>query len=406
MEGNNNVADARKQFLSLQRTINGRNLVFFDGPAGTQVPETVINAISKYYRHSNANSHGQFITAIETDQVIELARINTAAFLGAENKETISIGQNMTTLNYALSVGIGRFLKAGDEIIITQLDHEANRGPWISLKEKGIIVRECTLLLEGVLDYEDLQRKMTSKTKLVVVGWASNSLGTVNDIQLIRKMANEYNALLLVDAVHYAPHFPIDVQQVDADFLLCSGYKYYGPHLGFLYTKPGLLEQIPTNRLRTQIQEAPYIIETGTLNHAAIAGINATYQFIGSYGWGNTLTDRLNTGMTAINAHEQKLAHYLYQEVSKLDNFTVIGPSFNKDQRAPTISFIHKKLNPTEICRILADKGITAWDGHFYAIRAMEVLGLQERGGVTRIGISMYNNMADIEYLIECLKSI
>ncbi|MFC2125428.1 cysteine desulfurase-like protein [Bacteroidota bacterium] len=403
---NNNIKNAREQFPSLQRKIKSKNLIFFDGPGGSQVPDNVINAVSEYYRNSNANSHGQFITATETDQVINLARKNIAAFLGADSSNTISIGQNMTTLNYALSVAMGRLFEAGDEIVITQLDHEANRGPWLSLQERGIVVRESVILPGGILDYDDFRQKINNRTKLVAVGWASNALGTVNDIELIRKITNEANAWLLIDAVHYAPHFPIDVQQVDVDFLLCSGYKFYGPHLGFLYSKPGLLDQLPTNRLRTQEQEAPYLIETGTLNHAAIAGINATFDFISSFGQGNSMADRLNSGMLAINEHEQALGRYLYHEISKLDKYSIIGPSFDDGPRAPTVSFVHTRLNPTEICKKLAEKGITAWDGHFYAIRTIEVLGLYETGGVTRIGISMYNSKEDVDYLLECLKNI
>lgn len=396
----------RKHFPSLERKINGFNVVFFDGPGGTQVPKQVIDAVSEYYTASNANTHGQFQTSIDTDQVIEDARNNMAAFLGAESPRTISIGQNMTTLNYALSVAFGRMLESGDEIVITELDHEANRGPWLSLQEKGIVIREIKLLPEGVLDYEDLQNKVNRKTKVVAIGWASNALGTVNDLALVRKITDRVNALMLVDAVHYAPHFPINIEDIKPDFLLCSGYKFYGPHLGFLYTKPGLLDQLPVNRLRTQNQEAPYTIETGTLNHAAIAGINATIAFISELGSGDSLFEKVHSGMLAINRHEQPLARRLYNEVSDIGDFSIIGPPFNDGQRAPTLALIHKKRTPVEVCKILAEKGIAAWDGHFYAIRAMEALSLADKGGVIRFGISMYNNENDIDTLLSVLQTI
>jgi len=401
-----NIQKVRDLFPSLKRKINGENLIYFDGPGGSQVPDLVIDGVSGYYKNSNANSHGQFITAKETDVVIDTARLNIAYFLGAEGPETISIGQNMTTLNYALSVGLGRLFHRGDEIVITQLDHEANRGPWISLEERGVVIKESAIHSDGTLDYQDLKKKITQKTRMVAVGWASNAFGTVNDISLIRDMTDEVNAWLLIDAVHYAPHFPIDVQKIKPEFLLCSGYKFYGPHLGFLYSKPGLLDQLPVNRLMTQEQQAPYRIETGTLNHAAIAGINATIDFIASFGRGKTKVEKVDSGIKAINHHEQYLGRYLYNEVQKLKNYTIIGPSFEEGSRAPTISLTHKHLDPTEVCRKLSENGITAWDGHFYAFRAIEVLGLLEKGGVTRIGISMYNNQDDVDYLLRCLKNI
>jgi cysteine desulfurase family protein (TIGR01976 family) len=398
--------EAREYFPALQRKIKGKTLTYFDGPGGTQVPKRVIRAISNYYRFYNTNSHGQFQTSIETDQIIEDARKNIAIFLGAEGPSTISIGQNMTTLNFALSRAFSRILVSGDEILITQLDHEANRGPWLSLRSFGVKVREVALLENGTLDYEDLKNKITENTRLVAIGWASNAFGTVNDIKKVRELTYKAGALLLIDAVHYAPHFPISVQDIGMDFLLCSSYKFYGPHLGFLYSKPGLLDQLPVDRLSTQEQNAPYSIETGTLNHAALAGVNAAIAFISSLGEGKSLRERLTTAFQKINAHEQRLAELLYKEIESIAKLKIIGPDFNQEKRAPTISFVHDALTPVEVCRKLAENNITAWDGHFYAQKAVEVLGLSERGGVTRLGISLYNNDNDIDKVIEVLKSI
>ena len=218
----------RAFFPSLSRVYNGKQLIYLDGPAGVQVPTRVIEAISDYYRTSNANSHGQFITAQETDQVIDDARQNMADFLGAEGPHTISFGQNMTSLNYSLSLGIARTLQAGDEILITQLDHEANRGPWLALREWGITVREVKLLPEGVLDYQDFEAKINENTRVVAMGMAANIFGTVNQVQGVRALTHQVGALLVLDAVHYAPHLPIDVQAIGCDFLLCSAYKFYG----------------------------------------------------------------------------------------------------------------------------------------------------------------------------------
>jgi cysteine desulfurase family protein (TIGR01976 family) len=401
-----NIDEVRNLFPSLNRKIKGRPVIYFDGPAGTQVPNRVIRAISNYYRYYNSNSHGQFSASIATDRILEDARKNLAFFLGAESPQCISIGQNMTSLNYMLSRAIEQVLHPGDEILITQLDHEANRTPWLELRKSGIKVREVNLLPKGVLDYEDMRRKVNENTRLVAMGVASNALGTVNDIKLARQLTYEVGAWLLVDAVHYAPHFSIDVQAMGVDFLLCSGYKFYGPHLGFLYSKDGLLNQLPTSRLRTQNQSAPYVIETGTLNHAAIAGMNAALAFIESLGNGDNIVERMKSGMSVINNHEQVMARDLFSGISGIKDLTIVGPDFEQGERAPTISFVHNKMHPTELCKALGERNISAWDGHFYAIRAMEVLGLMEKGGVTRIGLSMYNDKSDIDALLNALNDV
>jgi len=217
-----------QQFPALKRQEDGKSFVFLDGPAGTQVPQSVIDAISSYYQNSNANAHGAFITTQETDQILDDTRRKIATFLGAEGPHTISYGPNMTSLNFSLSRAMGRILQAGDEILITQLDHEANRGPWLALREQGIIVKEIPLLPEGVLDYEAFEDLLSHRTRLVAMGWASNILGTINQIRKVRALSHKVGAWLLIDAVHYAPHFSIDVQKIGCDFLLCSAYKFYG----------------------------------------------------------------------------------------------------------------------------------------------------------------------------------
>jgi len=239
------------QFPSLKRLVNNNPISFLDGPAGTQVPSYVIDAISAYYRTSNANTHGLFATTIETDELIHQARETCATFLNAPSYSCISFGQNMTTLNYSFSRAIGRYFKKGDEIIITQLDHESNRGPWLALKSSGININEVHLKEDGTLDYNHFKSLMTDNTKLICLGMASNYTGTVNDYNLARQFANDVGAWLMLDAVHYAPHFPIDVQKINCDFLICSAYKFYGPHVGIFYAKPGLLDKLETDNLRT-----------------------------------------------------------------------------------------------------------------------------------------------------------
>lgn len=398
--------DIRLQFPALQRIHNGRELVFLDGPAGVQVPHVVIDSISHYYKNSNANSHGAFITTQETDVVIDETRSRMATFLGAEGPQTISFGQNMTSLNFSLSQAIRRALHPGDEILITQLDHESNRGPWIELRDKGIVVREVRLLPTGELDYEDFASKINERTRLVAMGYAANIFGTINKVRHIRQLTHEVGAWLLVDAVHYAPHLSIDVQDMGCDFLLCSAYKFYGPHVGILYTKPGLLDRLRPDRLRTAAQVAPYSIETGTLNHAALAGVRAAVDFIASLGTGDDLRAQLLSAMAQIHQHEIALAAKLHDGLSSIKGVELIGTPVDGGERAPTLSFTLEGKTPKEVCTYLAGKNICAWAGHFYALRAVEVLGLLEKGGVTRMGMSVYNLPSEIDYTLEAVAEL
>ncbi len=400
------TANVRKAFPALSRTHNDQPLVFLDGPAGSQVPESVISAVSDYYKNSNANSHGQFITSRETDRIIDQTREKMATFLGAEVPQTISFGANMTTLNFALARAMGRYFQPGDEIIITQLDHESNRGPWLSLREKGITVREIRLQDNGTLDYDHFESLLNEKTRLVAIGYSSNILGTVNQLSKVRKMTYQYGAWMLVDAVHYTPHFSVNVQTLGCDFLLCSAYKFYGPHVGFLYARPGLLDQLPTDRLRTQYQQAPHSIETGTFNHAALAGVSAAIDFIAALGEGNNLREKLVSAMQAVQIKEHFLAERLYDGLKMIKQLEIKGPSFYNKYRAPTISFLHKNKSAEMVCKALAEKGICAWNGHFYAIRAVEVMGVLELGGLTRMGISMYNTAEEIDRTLAVLNEL
>ena len=400
------IVKRRNDFPSLSRKINGRHLAYLDGPGGSQVPQQVIDAISDYYKNRNANTHGFFITSMESDELLNNARRHAAEFLGAEDGDCISFGANMTSLNFSLSRAICRSLQKGDEIVITQLDHEANRGPWLNLRENGIVVREVTLNQDGTLDYEDFNSKINEKTRLVALGLASNALGTVNNVRLIRQLTYEVGAWLMVDAVHYAPHFPVDVKSMGVDFLICSAYKFYGPHVGILYSRPGLLEQFQTDRLRTQYPRAPYRIETGTLNHAAIAGVKSAIEYIASFGEGESLRAKIISGVEKIGAYEHHLAKKLYEGLKRINGVNIFGMPFDIMQRAPTVSFTIDGVEPSKACRMLGEKGICVWDGNFYAVRAVEVLGLFESGGLIRAGISLYNTEDDINRLLEGVKAL
>ena len=399
---------AREDFPSLRRALpegDGRPLAFLDGPAGTQVPEAVIEAISRYYRTSNANTHGQFVTSRESDAAVLEARHAMAAFLGAGDWRSISFGQNMTTLAYSLAHALGRLLEPGDEVVITQLDHEANRGPWLGLEEHGAVVREVEMLPDGTLDRRDLEAKIGRRTRLVAVGASSNALGTVNDVAAVRELCRAAGAWLAVDAVHHAPHAPQDVASLDPDFLFCSAYKFYGPHVGVLYTRPGLLEELPADRLRPQEPEAPYRIETGTLNHAALAGVTAAVEYLASWGASTDeapdLRSRVVSAMEGIGVYEHALARELRDRLLEVPGVTVWGPDFSSTRRAPTVSITVDGVGATEAARRLGDEGVLVWDGDFFAVRPVEVLGLAERGGLLRAGISLYNTREEVGRLVE-----
>ena len=398
--------DCRGAFPALRRDLDGRPLAYFDGPGGTQVPQPVIDAVSDYYTRCNANTHGQFVTSFESDQVIHETREALAAFLGAPSWREISLGANMTSLAFSLSRALTRTLTPGDEIVVTQLDHEANRGPWLTLQERGAVIQEVALRPDGTLDPEDLARRITPRTRLVAIGYSSNALGTVNDLALARRLSKAVGAWLLIDAVHAAPHFPLDVVALDADFLLCSAYKFYGPHVGVLYARPGLLDGLCTDRLGTQDPEAPFRIETGTQNHAALAGVRAAIHFLASFSEGGSLRDRLVRTMTDLSEREHALARSYHDRVKAIHGVTVWGPDFASRRRAPTVSITLRGVHPEAAARHLGEQGVLVWDGDFYAARAIEVLGLKAGGGVIRAGISMYTTEAEVQRLLDGIAAL
>jgi cysteine desulfurase family protein (TIGR01976 family) len=410
------VAYVRSQFPALRRVIDGHPIAYFDAPGGTQTPRRVLDAVTDYLVNHNSNTHGFFATSEETDAILGQAHGAAADFLGCGPDE-VSYGANMTTLNYLLAEALVREMKPGDEVMITALDHEANRGPWLRLTERGVVIREvpvdaatCTLDWEA---FESLVRP--GRTRVVAVGYASNAVGTINDVTRAAKLAREAGAWSVVDAVHYALHGPIDVRAIGCDFLLCSAYKFFGPHVGLLYARAGATEQLKPLCLRTQEQQAPFIWETGTLNHEGLAGTAAAIDFIADLGERHVglVSDRLPAGpqgrrrsivagMLAGEAYEQPLAQWLRERLAGIPGVTLYGPP-EGSPRTSTVSFTLDGFTAEEACRALGARGIFAWDGHFYAIRLVEALGLLERGGLVRVGLAPYNTAGELERLVEAV---
>jgi cysteine desulfurase family protein (TIGR01976 family) len=395
----------RADFPSLQRMFGANPVAFLDGPGGTQVPHVVIEAIADCYRNRNVNAHGNFPPSAELDERMLEARSAVADLLGSKDPDRISIGQNMTTLAFSLSRAIGRSIRPGDEVLITQLDHEANRGPWQLLQERGAVVREVPLLPSGELDYTAMKELIGAKTRLLALGCSSNAIGTVNDLKTARALTRAVGALLILDAVHYAPHFPVDVDDLDPDFLLCSAYKFYGPHVGILYSRPGALEALTTDKLIVQDDAAPYRIETGTLNHPAIEGVGAAVDYLARFGRGSSRREAVHDAVAAISVYEHELGQYLWSALEEVPGVRLWGVKFSSAMRAPTVSFTVDGLDSAVIARTLGKGGICVWDGNFYAPRPVGVLNVPG-GSLVRVGFSMYSTKEEAERLVKVVVSL
>ncbi len=415
------LSPVRSQFPALSREDAGRPAVFFDGPGGTQVPQRVIDAMSRYLAHTNANHGGVFRTSRESDAILHAAHQAMADFLNAASADEIIFGPNMTTLTFALSRAIGRELRPGDEIVITRLDHDANRTPWQALAERGAVIKEvdfdpadCTLRLD------DLARQLTPRTRLVAVGYASNAVGTVNPIARLAAMAHRVGAWLWVDAVHYAPHGPIDVQALDCDFLVCSPYKFFGPHSGVAWGRYELLERLQAYKVRPAGNRPPAKFETGTQSHEAQAGVVAAIEYLAELGeeFGAAFADRfpgftgrrlaLKQAMAAIQAYERPLFAHFVAGLLAIPGLSFYGiRDFDRfDQRTPTAAFRLAGHTPRGVAEHLARRGIYVWDGNFYALAVTERLGLEETGGFVRAGLAHYNTREEVDYCLACLREL
>lgn len=401
----------RAQFPSLQMQVNGQLAAFLDGPAGTQVPTQVMHAIQTYLMNANANTGGAFLTSRRTEEMIAASRRAMADLFNCERDEVI-FGQNMTTITFAISRAIARELKPGDEIVLTTLDHDANFSPWKALEENGVMIRQVDIREDDcTLDLEDLKNSLGERTRLVAVGYASNSVGTINPVAEITKMAHAVGAWAYIDAVHYAPHGLIDVKALDCDFLVCSPYKFFGPHMGTLYGKREHLERLKPYKVRPCSDQLPDRWESGTQVHELIAGIGAAVEYIAGVGRHSdpsvkTRREALAAAYRTTVAHETRLIWRLIEGLGAIPGVRIHGITDPKrsGERCSTLSLRIGNRPPNEIAKFLGERGIFAWDGNYYALNLSERLGVELQGGMLRIGLVQYNTMGEVERLLAALR--
>ena len=403
----------RSQFPSFAETVNGQPAAYLDGPGGTQVPQRVIDAITNYLKHANANTCGAYLTSRRTNETIAEARAAMADFFGSDPDEVV-FGFNMTSLTFAMSRAIGRELGPGDEIVLTLLDHDANFAPWQALEERGVTIQRVAIReADCTLDMEDLARKINSRTRLVAVGYASNAVGTINPVKEIVRLAHAAGALAYVDAVHYAPHGPIDVRALGCDFLVCSSYKFFGPHMGVLYGKREHLTRLHPYKVRANTNESPNRWEWGTLNHECIAGITACVDYLANIG--RRLKPSVSTRRGAILAaydeivkYERGLCERLLQGLGAMPGLKVYGITDPRrfSERCPTIALRAPGHTPLELATKLGDRGFFTWDGNYYALNLTEQLDVEKDGGFLRIGLFHYNTVEEVDRLLAALREI
>ena len=404
----------RAQFPSLRQTVNGHPAVFLDGPGGTQVPQRVIDAISDYLRRDNANSGGNYPTSRRTDAVIVAAREAMADFFHCAADEVI-FGQNMTSLTFGISRAIGRELKPGDEIVVTRLDHDANVSPWLAMAEdRGATVRWAEIHDEDcTLDMADLASKVNAKTKLVAVGYASNAVGTINPVKEIVRLAHAARALAFIDAVHYTPHGLIDVAALDCDFLVCSTYKFFGPHMGVLFGKREHLKRLRPYKVRPLTEAIPFRWEWGTLNHECIAGITARVEYIADIGRRAhpdvaTRRDAIKAAYEITHEHERALLERTMAGLQKIPGLKIYGITdpARFHQRCATLAIRIEGHTPLQLATKLGDRGFFTWDGNYYALNLTEHLNVEKSGGFLRIGLVHYNTVEEVDRLLASLREI
>lgn len=399
------IAALREQFPALRRLHRGEPVAYFDGPGGTQVPRTVVEAIGDYLFHHNANTHWIYPTSEETDAIVARARETFADFLNAAPNE-IAFGANMTTLTFHLARALGRGFERGDEIVVTELDHHANVAPWRALeKERGVTIRVAKMnTATGQLDWDNFRAQLNARTKLVAIGAASNALGTITDVRRAAALAHEIGAQVFVDAVAYAPHALVDVREFDCDFLSCSAYKFYGPHIGILYGRHELLDSLDFPKLLPAPNNAPDRVETGTQNFEGMAGAAAAVDFLASFAEGETRRHRLQTVFAELHERGNALLAQLWEGLSSINGVKIYGPPPD-EPRTPTIAFTVAGISSTDVSRQLAQHGVFASNGDFYATTIVERLG-QTRDGLVRAGCACYTTSEEVARLIDGVRDL
>lgn len=397
----------RSDFPALALQVDGLPAVFLDNPGGTQVPEVVIDAIGDYMVYANANRGGAFATAQRSDAILDDAHAAMADLLNATSPDEIVFGPNMTTLTFAVSRALGRDLKPGDEIVVTRMDHDANITPWAMLAEdRGATLRWADFDVEDyTLDMAGLRGLLNERTRIVAVGYASNATGTVHDIATITRWAHEVGALIFVDAVQYVPHGPVDVQALGCDLLACSAYKFFGPHVGVLYGRYDLLDRLRAYKVRPAKNKPPHKFETGTQNHEGIAGTLAAVEYLAALGSGADRRQRLHSAMAALRDYDHILSAAILDQIQGIPGLRVHGIADRSRlaERVPTVSFSWEGHHPRAVAEALGQAGIFVWDGNFYALSVTERLGLEDRGGMVRIGAVHYNTTDEIVRLGDAL---
>ncbi|MFL6058616.1 MAG: cysteine desulfurase-like protein [Rubrobacteraceae bacterium] len=406
MQRTYDVAAVREQFPALERTHNGRRAVYFDGPGGSQVAKSAIDAVSGYMSRGGANLHGPFPTSVETEEILRDTRQAMADFLGAGPDE-VAFGANMTTLTFAVSRALARTWDRNSEVVVTELDHRANVDPWLlAAAERGAAVRWVRVNPETLtLEADDIERAINDRTRLVAVGLASNAVGTVNDVAAIAKRAHGAGALVAVDAVHAAPHIPVDRDAIGADVLTCSAYKFFGPHVGVTVVRRDLLETLDVYKVEPAPDYIPDRLETGTQNHEGIAGAKGAIDFISSLGHGTSPQDKLASGMRAIEEYEADLAERFRTALHEIPEVKLYAAP-DGVLKTPTVAFRVEGHTPREVTERLAQEGFFVADGHFYASTLARKLGIHDKGGWIRAGLAPYNTEEEVEGFIESLKSL
>jgi cysteine desulfurase family protein (TIGR01976 family) len=397
--GVRSTSEIREQFPALQRHHGGHPVAYFDGPGGTQVPRAVADAVRDYLLHHNANTHWHYPTSEETDRIVATARESLADFLGATPAEIV-FGANMTTLAFHLGRALGRGWGPGDELIVTELDHHANVAPWRALeRERGVTIRSVPLVLAtGELDWPALERALSPRTRLLAIGAASNALGTVSDVTRACALARAAGALSFVDAVHYAPHALVDVRAIGCDFLACSAYKFYGPHVGILFGRRDRLQALDAPKLAPAPDTAPERLETGTLDHEGIAGASAAVEFVASLATGGSRRERLERTFAALHRRGQELVERMWAGLGEIPGVARYGPSPGRP-RTPTVSFTVAGRRSEQVATALAAEGVFVSNGDFYATTVVERLGLTAEG-LVRAGCACYTTADEVDRLL------